>query len=57
MSKMRSIYLHLVKMNLLADTTAEETSISFAEWTALNSAERYKLKKYYKKNNIKIPTP
>ena len=57
MSKMRSIYLHLVKMNLLVDAAADTTAISFSEWIALNSAERYKLKKYYKKNNIKIPTP
>ena len=49
--------MHLVKMNLLVDAPADTTAISFAEWVALNSAERYKLKKYYKKNNIKIPTP
>lgn len=57
MNKQRVIYLHLVSMNLLVhDSTEHIEKISAAEWFSLKAEARYKLKKYYLKNNIKLPT-
>ena len=34
----------------------KETAITWIEWMALKSEKRYQLKKYYQRNNIKLPT-
>lgn len=53
MSKQRTIYQHLIKMNLIVQE--QEQPISLIEWLALKSSDRYKLKKHYLRNNIKLP--
>ena len=53
MSKQRTIYKHLIKMNLIVQE--QEQPISLTEWLALKSSDRYRLKKHYLRNNIKLP--
>ena len=55
MSKRRTIHKHLVNMDLLIEP--KEKPISFIEWIALRSDQRYRLRKHYLKYNISIPTP
>ncbi len=49
-----NLYKHLNAMGMIP--RPKEEAISWIEWIALKSEKRYQLKKYYQRNNIKLPT-
>ncbi len=50
----RNLYKHLKAVGMIQ--YEKEEAITWIEWIALKSEKRYQLKKYYQRNNIKLPT-
>ena len=50
----RNLHKHLKAMGMIK--YEQEDAITWIEWIALKSEKRYQLKKYYLRNNIKLPT-
>lgn len=50
----RNLYKHLKAVGMIK--YEQEDAITWMEWIALKSEKRYQLKKYYQRNNIKLPT-